>query len=184
MIHNVISLVANTKACPKCTITKSLSEFYKHQVNGYNSRCKECHKADCRARKSNTNPELAKVRSQKWRAKVMADPERRAKLREKKNDWNRSDRYFDGYFKRKFGISLTEVNIMLTDQNGLCANVGCSKEIAIDPKSDKAKAVVDHCHATGKVRALMCVRCNSLLGHIENNRSVVRGLMGYLGKHN
>ena len=36
------------KVCGKCGQEKSVSEFYKSKRDGYRSRCKECHKKDCR----------------------------------------------------------------------------------------------------------------------------------------
>lgn len=122
-------------------------------------------------------------RATRWRQKVMADPVRRAKLREKKNRWNRSERYYDSYYKKRFGISLAEVTSMLARQNGLCANLGCGVEIAIGKSGNAKKACVDHSHSTGKVRAMLCTRCNTTLGHIENNQTLVPGLMDYLSKH-
>lgn len=174
------------KVCTKCDVEKSSIDFYKRSATGYlTSMCKECHKADCAARrtKHNLDPELMRVRNKKWRDKIKADPVKHRQLKDKKNEWNRSDKYFDSYFKRKFGVSLEVVTSMLSNQSGLCANVGCGKSISILPSEGEHKAVVDHCHATGKVRSMMCVRCNSLLGHIENDRGVVRGLMNYLTKY-
>ena len=37
-----------TKVCGKCGQEKPVSEFYKSKRDGYRSRCKECHKKDCR----------------------------------------------------------------------------------------------------------------------------------------
>lgn len=147
--------------------------------------CKACHikKSKANKKKHNENSELATLRRKKYNANRKADPVKRAKYREMKNKWNKSDKYFDGYFKRKFGISLNDVNAMLSIQNGLCANIGCCRSIAILPSDEQFKSVVDHDHDTGKVRSLMCVRCNSLLGHIEKDQKLIPGLMDYLNKH-
>lgn len=37
-----------TKICGKCKKEKSVSEFYKSKRDGYRSRCKDCHRDDCK----------------------------------------------------------------------------------------------------------------------------------------
>lgn len=49
----------------------------------------------------------------------------------------------------------------LIDQNNICPL--CGQFILLD------KAVVDHCHRTGRIRSVVHRGCNSLLGKIENN---------------
>ena len=39
---------------------------------------------------------------------------------------------------------------------------------------------VDHDHATGQVRGLLCRLCNLTLGHAHDNPEVLRGLLRYL----
>lgn len=185
---NVIALPVESKACTKCGTVKPLTDFYRVKTTGYyNSECKECHKADCRERNaawSRNNPEKRRLHQQKQRMLIKADPERHEKYKAMKNKWNRSDKYYDMYYKKRFGITFAEVNSMLAIQNGRCSNIACGCEIAIHPKDNQKKAVVDHCHATGRVRSMMCVKCNTLLGHVENTQSVIFGLLDYLNKYN
>lgn len=47
---------------------------------------------------------------------------------------------------------------LLEKQHGVCS---------ICKKSSVGKLQIDHCHATGKVRGLLCPVCNSKLGFIE-----------------
>ncbi len=185
--NKVVELVFKEKLCPKCRITKPAFEFYRRSGNKslLTSHCKECVKSKQRkdGAKYSLNPLLSKERRERHLAKIKKDPVRYAKKLENKNKWNRSDKYFNMYFKNKFGVTFEFISSLLSKQNGLCSNIGCNKEIAIIPSDDKIKAVVDHCHTTGDVRSLMCVRCNALLGHIENNAGVVRGLIDYLNKY-
>lgn len=37
---------------------------------------------------------------------------------------------------------------------------------------------VDHCHSTGQVRGVICLNCNTVLGHIENKEK-----MEHIGKY-
>jgi hypothetical protein len=43
-----------------------------------------------------------------------------------------------------------------------------------------AKLMVDHCHATGKVRGLLCHNCNRALGLLKDDKSTIRRALEYL----
>lgn len=69
---------------------------------------------------------------------------------------------------RAYGMTTVDRQTMLDSQNGCCKL--CLREIKFDgarPPS-KISAMVDHCHGSGKVRAILCVRCNSMLSVIED----------------
>ena len=42
--------------------------------------------------------------------------------------------------------------------------------------------VVDHCHKTKKVRGLLCNRCNTLLGLIDDSPTFMKNITNYLNK--
>jgi len=70
---------------------------------------------------------------------------------------------------------------MFNEQKGCCAI--CSKH----QTTLKRSLAVDHCHATGKVRGLLCQKCNSLIGYGEDNveilTSSIRNLDKYKGEN-
>ena len=41
----------------------------------------------------------------------------------------------------------------------------------------------DHCHRTGRVRGLLCMRCNTALGSFRDNLVLLQKAMEYLGKY-
>ena len=60
--------------------------------------------------------------------------------------------------KNIYGISLEDCARLLARQGGVCAI--CQRQ---PPK----RLCIDHCHATAKVRGLLCRTCNFGLGFIE-----------------
>jgi hypothetical protein len=67
--------------------------------------------------------------------------------------------------KNTYGITSVIYYAMLRKQNGLCA-------ICSQPSPD-IKLHIDHNHTTGKVRALLCRRCNALFGWYEAYKSQI-----------
>lgn len=79
--------------------------------------------------------------------------------------------------QKNFGLTIDDYNQILKKQNGVCAI--CFK------KSEKAKGrwgklYVDHCHKTGKIRGLLCNRCNLGLGHFEDSPELLFSATNYL----
>lgn len=66
-----------------------------------------------------------------------------------------------GRLKRRYSISIEQYVGRLAQQNNRCAI--CRKS---QSKLKKSLAV-DHNHATGKVRGLLCLKCNRLIGTFE-----------------
>jgi hypothetical protein len=68
--------------------------------------------------------------------------------------------------KSKYGITLDDYARMFAAQNGRCA-------ICNTPPERGTNLHVDHDHKTGRVRGLLCSRCNLNLGRVEKNGSVI-----------
>lgn len=89
---------------------------------------------------------------------------------DKKRSWK--DRR-NSYLKRKFGISLSEYEDMLVKQSGVCAICG-------KPEQTDRSLAVDHCHETGFVRGLLCVKCNTGMGNLGDNVEILQKAIDYL----
>lgn len=72
---------------------------------------------------------------------------------------------------RKYGVTLTDYQEMYHSQSGCCAICRKQQERAFD---------VDHNHATGEVRGLLCTNCNRMLGHAGDSASNLRAAAYYL----
>lgn len=79
--------------------------------------------------------------------------------------------------KSKYGLTPEQYFKMVEDQNGGCSICGAAESgWKISPFLH-----VDHDHATGRVRGLLCHQCNIAVGTIENGVPV-SGLLAYLGR--
>lgn len=73
----------------------------------------------------------------------------------------------DQYLKRTYSLSLADWESMFVSQGSVCKI--CKKR--------KKRYDTDHDHATGKVRGIICHRCNVMLGHARDNQAIL--LAGY-----
>ena len=74
--------------------------------------------------------------------------------------------------KRRYGLTPDEWSAMLVGQDGLCAICG----------KPPVRPCVDHDHATGRVRAILCHRCNIALPYVERGEWLAAAL-AYLRRH-
>lgn len=84
-------------------------------------------------------------------------------------------REFRYRIRKMYGMAVEDLEQMLLDQEGRCAV--CRDEIALGDT-----AAVDHCHATGKVRGVLCRHCNIALGHLRDDPSRVASLHEYIAR--
>jgi len=75
--------------------------------------------------------------------------------------------------KRRFGLTLEQYDALWKDQGGVCAGCG-GHNIA------GRRLAIDHDHRTGKIRGLLCDRCNRCLGSVKDSPDVLRRLANYL----
>lgn len=80
---------------------------------------------------------------------------------------------------KRVGLLPADIDAMIENQNGLCAICGNP------PNGKKATAILqlDHCHTTGKMRAMLCNKCNVALGHVMDQPGLLRTAADYLEKH-
>ena len=81
--------------------------------------------------------------------------------------------------KRRYGITVKQYNKMFEKQNGVCAI--CHKcETRKHQSGTLRRLSIDHDHKTGKVRGLLCDKCNRLLGMANDNRVILANALYYL----
>ena len=82
-----------------------------------------------------------------------------------------------------YGITESQYAKMFDTQQGLCA-ICHRPETVFDNRSGRTRPLaVDHDHATGKIRGLLCSRCNHLLGNAQDNSDRLLAAACYLEHH-
>ena len=100
------------------------------------------------------------------------------------------DKVLDARLRRDFGITLDDYEALLAEQCGVCAICGEPPAVAFGRPDGRPgrqgrqrvpRLVVDHDHATGKIRGLLCVHCNRGIGFLKDDPAIVRLALKYLG---
>lgn len=100
-----------------------------------------------------------RVRKSGAAKKTMSDPSKRAAATHRQKLWT-------------YGLTQEEYASLLENHNGCCAVCG-----------SKAPLRIDHDHATGKVRGLLCHHCNVALGHFKDSPDIMTKAIEYLCKN-
>lgn len=72
---------------------------------------------------------------------------------------------------RTYGLTEQQFNALLKSQDYKC-------KICRKPQNDEIN--VDHCHRTGKVRGLLCNKCNAGLGQFSDDVATIKSAIDYL----
>lgn len=90
-------------------------------------------------------------------------------------------KYYDSYCHpcrklrsicRNLCISIAKYKSLLAASGGLCA-------VCASPFSDKSRPVIDHCHVSGQLRAVLCGACNTGMGLFRDRPDILRAAAVY-----
>jgi hypothetical protein len=95
-----------------------------------------------------------------------------SKTKDERDTINRKNR-----LKHYYGLSVEEYQQMVEKQNRKCYI--CGNEADYNGKP----LYVDHCHASGEVRKLLCQHCNSGLGMFRDNPELLIKAADYVKEH-
>lgn len=93
--------------------------------------------------------------------------------RDRLDPYEKKRRTRNSNLKRKFGITIDEYDEMLFEQGGECFICG-------EKQNGNKELSVDHDHVTGKIRSLLCSRCNTFVGYVESNPNLLSKVMDYI----
>lgn len=152
--------------CTKCKQDKEPSEFHKDKkkISGLTSWCKDCRNE---ARKGHywKDPEHGRNRTKKYRESL---------TQEQRYMTNRSTK-----LKSAYGLTLEQVEEMKRLQDYSCYVCGRHES-----EAGSKGLVVDHNHTTGEIRKLLCSRCNTALGLLNEDIGIFTSLINYVKEHN
>jgi len=140
--------------------------------DGRRPECKACNLA-MRKAKYREDPRPHIERAQRWRdanRERHLENQRRYAADGRKQLANRKS-----HLKRKYGLTVEEYDAMLAAQGGVCA-------ICRRPPRDGSALHVDHDHATGEVRGLLCFTCNNALGDLGDEVERAVQVLAYLDR--
>jgi len=145
------------KICTGCKRELEYSNFFrlKKSPDGYDWRCKDCDRAY----------------KKEWLSRSGVWEKRRESLKQYAR--NNPQMVKAAHIKWAYGLTAEEHEALWTKQNNMCAICG------ILLTSDTAE--VDHDHATGAVRGLLCRMCNQLLGRARDDKTILAAAIKYLG---
>ena len=155
--------MTNLTTCKTCGQNKSEDSFgtYVSRGTAYQRvHCKECRNEKARESRDDRTRWLNR---EQYRRKAEEDPK------------GTSDYYRDWHLRKKYGMTLDEFNELSEAQEHECCICGEENKV-------HKNLVVDHNHATGEVRGLICSPCNSALGHAKDLVKVLEAMIDYLNE--
>lgn len=150
---------AEEKLCPRCERLRSITCFRPRNATrggGLAGWCRDCEKT--------------------YHVERLVDPDKRAARRGASRKYSSADRRYDLSLQARYGITIERYRELLEEQGGCCAI--CR---ATEVGSNVKRWHLDHCHATGKVRGLLCHRCNMGLGYFRDDPALLAEAIKYLG---
>ena len=128
-----------------------------------------------RAQNKEKNAEYQKEYNKEYRKKNVE------KLNANNKKWREENKEQDALvmlkarLKRKYNLSIDEYKTLIESKNNSCKVCGTHAKNNL-----KGKLYIDHCHTTGKVRVLLCMKCNSALGLLNDDKALIQNLLDYL----
>ncbi len=158
---------------PAATAVRSARPARSASVSSYSDRQRKRYAEDAKYR------ETVQARNRAYRAANRDELNARARKAYAENDEYRARRRLTGnkWYRREerlkqiYGLSLQDYEAIVAQQGGVCRVC----------KTKPARPLfVDHCHASGKVRGLLCHPCNAALGFMRDDPVIAAAATEYL----
>ena len=88
-------------------------------------------------------------------------------------------------YKNKYGITFDEYCALCEAVDNKCPICGLQakppdREMSVRGKGPKGPLVLDHCHESGIIRGVLCVKCNAGLGMFNDDIESLTNAISYL----
>jgi len=165
------------KICSKCRVEKPLSEFYPHKKHslGVSSACKECTRRY--AKESYYARPNKKISGYKYRKSLRGAETRKRYVQTAEYKFNRW-RY---WIKSEYNLTPEQYDKLLQAQGDACQI--CGKPETACNQYGLMRLAIDHDHTTGKIRGLLCQKCNQAIGLTGENVEILKQIIKYLGQY-
>lgn len=147
------------KLCLRCREEKTFDLFPKNRrtKEGIGTYCLVCSADVVRARRQTEEGAQAhRDSSKRWREA-------------------NNERHKDNNARWQYGVEHGTYDTMFTAQNGQCAICKTT-----EPGLGTKRFAIDHCHTSGRVRGLLCHRCNQGLGYFKDDAERIHRAIQYL----
>lgn len=177
--------VQQIKHCLKCDQSKPVSEFYEHTSSSgktyYTSPCKACTNERERARYLK-NRETRITQTQKWHTENKGRVRELVKAWQERNpEWHQQNMLRGK--ARRYGLDEDLVIAYVGAHGGRCDICGRTAEEAGEQHRGGGRLCIDHDHATGEFRGLICHPCNLMLKDSQDDPGILRTAAAYLEDH-
>jgi hypothetical protein len=178
-----------TKVCNMCNIEKDDNtdnfRFDKRRNYSY-ARCRTCERLAAKADYASSQHirEMTKLRGKRRDSDKIRAGRRKRYYSNREKELERSKRRYHEnkdrarayQLRTRFNISPKDYDTMLELQNGVCAI--CKKS---EPSGKRL--AIDHCHNSGRIRKLLCTRCNTSLKRFEEVENWGALAASYIEEH-
>lgn len=153
-LFDASALTKSTKTCNGCNVDRPVSDFHKCAAAPDGLAWRCIH---CRKDYLVANRDLIYERERRYEAQHS----------------NRT----------KYLLSPEDYHSMLADQGGGCAICGQQESFVAAKTGKPRRFAIDHDHETGRIRGLLCTRCNLALGSFCDDPARLQNAIDYLAAH-
>lgn len=149
--------------CTGCKTAYPISHYSKNKgkPKGINQYCRSCQS----------------TKNKEYQRRLKKGELLHTKCFYKKGTKEHNDHTKNQCLRYAYNITLDKYNTLFAEQLGCCAICGIHQS-----KLTKSLGV-DHNHTTGRVRGLLCTKCNTGIGHLNENIDILNKSIDYLRLH-
>jgi hypothetical protein len=171
------------KQCISCNKVKTISRFYSQvgAKDNLRSYCKDCVKSYNKQYSLKNKKYISKCMKEYYKKhkQIIIEKHKTFKVKHPKIA---SKRLRITHLKLAYNLTLKQYKSLLKSQNNVCA-ICKQKETSINFRGKLRNLSVDHSHKNGKIRGLLCNKCNHGLGLFNDNPNFLKKALQYLNKN-